>query len=263
MRLANHDHLGAALAMKEATVRLGDIVALQSVTLTLHQGEQVAVVGPNGAGKSTLLKTIAGLLQPSSGSVLVYGHRPPGHICIAYLPQRNVVDWAFPVTVGDVVMMGRIGRLGLFRRPSRHDHMIVAGCLNTVGLSDLLGQRIAELSGGQQQRMFIARALAQEAGLMVMDEPLTGLDATSQEAILDLLAEFPRRNVATVVTNHDLTMSSQRFDRIVLLNSRVIADGPPEKVLTEKNLLAAYGSHVHRIHDAREPLAVSDSCCDP
>lgn len=262
MRRADHHHSGAPLDMEQVTIRLNGSVVLESVSLTLQHGEQVAVVGPNGAGKSTLLRAIAGILQPSSGSLLVYGHRPPGHICIAYLPQHSAVNWGFPATVRDVVMMGRVGRIGLLRRPSHPDRRIVAECLETVGLSDLADQRIAELSGGQQQRMFIARALAQEAGLMLMDEPMTGLDATSQEAILDLLGEFPRRRVATLVANHDLTMSSQRFDRIVLLNGRVIADGTAAAVLTEENLLAAYGGHVHRIRGAREPLAVSDSCCD-
>ncbi|MCU0611118.1 MAG: metal ABC transporter ATP-binding protein [Candidatus Eisenbacteria bacterium] len=262
MRFAAHDGASAALAMRGVSVFLGDTPALESVTLAVDGGEQVAIVGPNGAGKSTLLRTIAGVLHPSSGSVLVYGHRPPGHICIAYLPQRSAVDWSFPVTARDVVMMGRVARLGLLRRPTRHDRDVVAESIETVGLTDLADRRIGELSGGQQQRMFIGRALAQEAGLMLMDEPMTGLDSTSQSAILDLLTEFRRRGVATLVANHDLTMSSERFDRIVLLNRRVIADGLSGDVLTEVNLLAAYGGHVHRIRDALEPLAVSDSCCD-
>lgn len=261
MRLAEHAKDSAALAMHGVTVRLGDARVLDTITLTVAEGEQVAVVGPNGAGKSTLLRTIAGLFIPVEGSVKVYGHRPPGHICIAYLPQRSAVDWSFPANVNQVVMMGRIGRIGLVKRPTRHDRDIVDQCLATVGLAPVAGRRIAELSGGQQQRMFIARALAQEAGLMLMDEPMTGLDATSQSAILDLLPEFHRRGVATVMANHDLTMSEERFDRIVLLNRRVIADGPASAVFTEQNLVAAYGGHVHRIHAGPEPMAVSDSCC--
>ncbi len=262
MAWAAHLPGSPALAMVDVTVILGGVKALDSVSLELAGGEQVALVGPNGAGKTTLIRTVAGLIEPAEGSVTVYGGRPPGHICIAYLPQRSAVDWSFPVTVQDVVMMGRVGRLGLLKRPSRHDDQVVAECLATVGLTPLAKRPIRALSGGEQQRMFIARALAQEAELMLMDEPMTGLDVPSQNAILDLLPELRRRGVATLVATHDLAMSAERFDRIVLLNRRVIADGPASVVFTEGHLVEAYGGHVHRIHTDTAPLAVSDSCCD-
>lgn len=258
----SHDPRSLPLVVRDLTVCLGATKVLDSVDLVLEAGEQIALIGPNGAGKSTLLRTIAGLLPPTVGSVTVFGHHPPCHICIAYLPQRSVVDWSFPVTVADVVMMGRIGRLGMCRRPARRDRRIVAQCIDAVGLTAQSGRRISELSGGQQQRMFIARALAQEAELILMDEPMTGLDATAQEAILGVLPELRERKVATVVANHDLAMSAARFDRIVLLNRRVIAAGDSSVVFTEENLVAAYGGHVHRIQTTGEPLAVSDSCCD-
>ncbi len=147
-------------------------LALDRISFELNAGEQIAVVGPNGAGKSTLIKTLAGIQHPTHGEVSIYGHGPEGHICIAYVPQRSAVDWSFPVTVSDVVMMGRIGVLGLFHHPGRRDYAYVRECLDQVGIADLANRQIEELSGGQQQRMFIARALAQEAELMLMDEPL-------------------------------------------------------------------------------------------
>ncbi|MCB0004583.1 MAG: ABC transporter ATP-binding protein, partial [Anaerolineae bacterium] len=169
------------LALRDVSARYNGRFALQDISFDLIAGEQVAVVGPNGAGKSTLFKVIAGVLPSSGGEVTVAGSGPGKHICIAYVPQRSQVDWTFPVDVADVVMMGRIGRLGLFRRPKRLDWDYVHQSLAVVGMSEFAERQIGELSGGQQQRVFIARALAQEAELMLMDEPLTGLDVRSQE----------------------------------------------------------------------------------
>jgi manganese/iron transport system ATP-binding protein len=196
------------LRVADVSIRYNGHLALDSVSFELRAGEQVAVVGPNGAGKSTLLKTLAGVQKPTKGHVSVYGHGPEGHICIAYVPQRSAVDWSFPVTVSDVVMMGRIGKLGLFRHPRKQDYALVLECLGLVGIADLAKRQISELSGGQQQRMFIARALAQEAALMLMDEPLTGLDLPAQEDIFQILTKLRERNVTVLLSTHDLNQAA-------------------------------------------------------
>src|SRR5919108_1249613 len=175
----HHETNQPILDVQNLTVRYNGYVALEDISFHLHEGERVAVVGPNGAGKSTLFKVVAGVLQPTAGEVNIFGSRPRGHICIAYIPQRSQVDWSFPVSVADVVMMGRSAKLGLLNWPHKNDWDCVHLALETVELSDLASRQIGQLSAGQQQRMFIARALAQEAELMLMDEPLTGLDTPS------------------------------------------------------------------------------------
>lgn len=243
-------------------VRFDSRLALDDVSFQLHHGERVAVVGPNGAGKSTLFKAIAGVLKPISGEIKVYGHGPGGHICIAYLSQRSQVDWSFPVTVSDVVMMGRIGKLGLLRWPKHRDWEIVRQALMDVGLEELANRQIGELSGGQQQRMFIARALAQEAELMLMDEPLTGLDIGSQESIFTFLDDLQGRGVTVMVAIHDLDLAARRFDRVMLLNQRMIGFGVPEQVFTPEQLMSAYGGHIHLVETDDQLLVVADTCCD-
>ena len=183
----NHQTNQPILDVQGVNVRYNGRVALEEITFHLHESERVAVVGPNGAGKSTLFKVVAGVLQPNSGEVNIFGSRPRGHVCIAYIPQRSQVDWNFPVNVADVVMMGRSAKLGPFNFPHKKDWEFVHHALETVDLSNLASRQIGQLSGGQQQRMFIARALAQEAELMLMDEPLSGLDTPSQEGILFLM----------------------------------------------------------------------------
>ncbi len=243
-------------------VRFDSRLALDDVSFQLHHGERVAVVGPNGAGKSTLFKAIAGVLKPISGEIKVYGHGPGGHICIAYLSQRSQVDWSFPVTVSDVVMMGRIGKLGLLRWPKHRDWEIVRQALVDVGLEELANRQIGELSGGQQQRMFIARALAQEAELMLMDEPLTGLDIGSQESIFTFLDDLQGRGVTVMVATHDLDLAARRFDRVMLLNQRMLGFGVPEQVFTPEQLMSAYGGHIHLVETDDQLLVVADTCCD-
>ncbi len=243
-------------------VRFDSRLALDDVSFQLHHGERVAVVGPNGAGKSTLFKAIAGVLKPISGEIKVYGHGPGGHICIAYLSQRSQVDWSFPVTVSDVVMMGRIGKLGLLRWPKHRDWEIVRQALVDVGLEELANRQIGELSGGQQQRMFIARALAQEAELMLMDEPLTGLDIGSQESIFTFLDDLQGRGVTVMVATHDLNLAARRFDRVMLLNQRMLGFGVPEQVFTPEQLMSAYGGHIHLVETDDQLLVVADTCCD-
>jgi manganese/iron transport system ATP-binding protein len=242
------------------TVRYNGSAALDDITFHLHEGERIAIVGPNGAGKSTLIKVVAGVLQPYSGEVSIFGSRPGGHICIGYIPQRSQVDWTFPVSVADVVMMGRSAKLGPLNWPHKKDWDVVHHALETVELTSLASRQISQLSGGQQQRMFIARALAQEAELMLMDEPLSGLDLPSQEGLLNLLDRLKREKVTVMVATHDLDQAASHFDRILLLNHRLVAFGEPNEVLHTDNLLKAYGGRM-RV-DAQGAMLVDD-CCPP
>jgi manganese/iron transport system ATP-binding protein len=219
-------------------------------------------VGPNGAGKSTLFRIIAGVLKPSHGEVHVYGDEPGGHICIAYVPQRSQVDWSFPVSVADVVLMGRIGKMGLFRQRSAEDLRVVEEMLALVNLSGLADRQIGQLSGGQQQRMFIARAMAQEAELVLMDEPLTGLDVKSHEELLSILDKLHDRSVTVMVALHDLKLAAERFEQVMLLNRRLVGLGRPEEVFTPPKLEAAYGGHLHRVPTAEGTWWFEDTCCD-
>jgi manganese/iron transport system ATP-binding protein len=243
-------------------VRYNGRAALEDINFQLNSGQRVAVVGPNGAGKSTLFKVIAGVIPPSSGKVKVFGEGPGGHICIAYVPQRSQVDWDFPVSVADVVMMGRIGKLGPLRWPRSRDWEHVHHALEMVGLADLAKRQIGELSGGQQQRMFIARALAQEAELMLMDEPLTGLDVTTQEDIFRILVDLNESGVAVLVAMHDLKMAAERFDQVMLLNRRMMGFGHPSDVFSPDRLVEAYGGHLRLVEVGTDMLALSDTCCD-
>src|SRR5512139_4240316 len=256
----NHQIDKPILDVHDLSMRYNGRVALESITFHLHVGERIAVVGPNGAGKSTLFKVVSGVLQPNSGEVTISGSQPTAHSCIAYIPQRSQVDWNFPVSVADVVMMGRSAKLGPLNWPHKKDWEHVHRALETVELSNLATRQISQLSGGQQQRMFIARALAQEAELMLMDEPLTGLDTPSQEGLLNLLDTLRDQHVTVMVATHDLEQAAQHFDRILLLNHRIVALGSPERVLQTKNLLLAYGGRL-RSTNGEDILSV-DNCCD-
>jgi ABC-type Mn2+/Zn2+ transport system ATPase subunit len=237
-------------------------MALEQVSFHLHVGERVAVVGPNGAGKSTLFKVIAGVLAPTSGEVKVFGYGPSGHVCIGYIPQRSQVDWRFPVSVADVVMMGRSAKLRPLTWPSKRDWQVVRQALEIVELGELAGRQIGQLSGGQQQRMFIARALAQEAELMLMDEPLAGLDAPAQESLLSLLGRLQQQAVTVMVATHDLQQAAQYFDRILLLNRQIVAFGPAQQVLQPETLVRAYGGRIRVLQGEPGLLAMDDTCCE-
>jgi manganese/iron transport system ATP-binding protein len=250
------------LRVENLSLRYETGAAIEEINFALQNGERLAVVGPNGAGKSTLFKIIAGVIKPSSGQVHVFGNEPDGHICIAYLPQRSNVDWNFPVSVREVAMMGRIGQMGMFRWPSRRDWQHVQRALEMVRLDDLAGRQISELSGGQQQRMFIARALAQEAELMLMDEPFSGLDFTSQEEIIQILENLQQTGVTVMVALHDLKLAAERFDRVLLLNHRLLGLGKPSTVFETRSLLQAYGGQLQVLHTEEGLLALDDSCCD-
>jgi manganese/iron transport system ATP-binding protein len=256
----HHELNKPILDVQNLAIRYNGRLALEDISFHLHQGERIAVVGPNGAGKSTLFKVIAGVLQPNSGEVNIFGSRPRGHNCIAYIPQRSQVDWNFPVSVADVVMMGRSAKLGLLNWPHKKDWEHVRHALDVVELSDLAGRQIGQLSGGQQQRMFIARALAQEAELMLMDEPLSGLDTPAQEGLLDLLDTLRNQNVTVMVATHDLDQAARHFDRLMLLNRRMIAFDEPQKVLQTSNLLQAYGG---RLKMDPHGAMLMDDCAPP
>ena len=249
------------LDVQHLTVRYNGRLALDDITFHLHEGERIAIVGPNGAGKSTLIKVVAGVLQPDAGEVNISGSQPGRHICIGYIPQRNQVDWSFPVSVADVVMMGRSAKLGPLNWPRKKDWEVVNHALETVEIRNLAARQINQLSGGQQQRMFIARALAQEAELMLMDEPLTGLDMPSQEGLLNLLDRLKTEKVTVMVATHDLDQAASHFDRILLLNHRLIAFDEPQAVLHTENLMQAYGGRLKPV-DGQNILNVGDYCAE-
>ncbi len=232
--------------------------ALTDVTMSVPHGAQVAIVGPNGAGKSTLFKALVGLLPVKSGRVLLHG-RPPGGQTdpIAYVPQREEIDWGFPVTVHDVVMMGRYGRLGWLRRPREADREVVARCLEELGIADLERRAIGELSGGQQQRVFLARALAQEPHVLLLDEPFTGVDVSAREALLTLLARLRERSITVLVSTHDMETAARRFELVALLNKRLIAYGAPPDVFTPDHLTEAFGGQALFL----DGMVVIDQCC--
>ena len=250
------------LEVQNLSVRYDGRFALEDVSFHLHAGERVAVVGPNGAGKSTLFKVVAGVLAPTSGTVTISGSRPTTHVCIGYVPQRAHVDWNFPVSVADVVMMGRSAIMGAFRWPTHRDWEFVRAALETVEISDLRTRQIGELSGGQQQRMFIARALAQQAELMLMDEPLTGLDIPAQEGILNLLDKLQKQTVTVMVATHDLDQAEKYFDRVMLLNHKLLGFGKSKDVLKPEILLRAYGNRLKMVDANGNLMAVDDTCCD-
>lgn len=238
-------------------VRFDGHIALQDLSLQIEPGLRVAVVGPNGAGKSTLFNALAGLLQPSAGAVRIHGHKPAEYLCLAYVPQDNRLDWSFPVNVEDVVLMGRTALLGLYRWPSAEDKRRVKTCLESVDLAQIAHRQVSQLSGGQRQRMFIARALAQEAEIILLDEPLAGLDIPSQEQILHILDDLKQQGITVLVATHDLESAAEHFDRILLLNRELVAYGGPE-VLNSENLAKAYGGHMQVLETSEGRFLIGD-----
>jgi manganese/iron transport system ATP-binding protein len=256
-----HDAHAPIVDVRDVNVSYGDRPALEQVSFQLRRGERIAVVGPNGAGKTTLFKLLAGLLDPDAGAVQIFGHGPRGHFCIAYVVQRNQVDWTFPVTVHEVVLMGRTREIGLFRRAKRKDHDFVRQCLDVVDMTKFADRRISELSGGQQQRVFIARALAQEAALLLMDEPFNGLDRNAQEGLLALIDQLGSRGVTLMVATHDLNLAAEHFDRVLLLNHRLVGIGTPDEVFTPARILEAFGASARTIPTKDGAVVISDGCC--
>jgi ABC-type Mn2+/Zn2+ transport system ATPase subunit len=247
------------LELRNISVAYGSRLALESVTLSIPHGAQVAVVGPNGAGKSTMFKAMVGLLPLQEGEMLIHG-RPPASYehSVAYVPQREELDWRFPVTVFDVVAMGRYGRGRWLKRLSARDREVVQDSLGRLDIGGLADRPIGELSGGEQQRVFLARALAQEPHVLLLDEPFTGVDMATREATLDLLSALRARAVTVLVSTHDLDLAAERFDQLVLLNGRLISAGAPREVFTEEHLQAAFGGQMVMV-DGK--AIVVDQCC--
>jgi ABC-type Mn2+/Zn2+ transport system ATPase subunit len=244
--------------LHDVTVGYDGEAVLTGVNLVVERGDKLSLVGPNGAGKSTLFKTLVGLLRPRAGDITLFGDEPGRQADpIAYVPQREEIDWSFPVTVADVVMMGRYGRLGWLRRPGAADREIVARCLDELGVADLAGRAIGELSGGQQQRVFLARALAQEPHVLLLDEPFTGVDVSAKEALLVLLERLRSRGITVLVSTHDMQTAASRFELVALLNGRLIAYGPPPAVFTPEHIGAAFGGQALFL----DGMVVIDQCC--
>lgn len=234
----------AALEVTGLTVRYGEVLALEEVDVAVERGEACGLVGVNGSGKSTLFKAVVGLVHASAGTVGVLGGpaddaRRAG--LVAYVPQADDIDREFPVSVADVVLMGRYHRMGPLRRPTPRDHAAVADALARVGLADLAARQVGRLSGGQRQRVLLARALAQEARLLLLDEPFTGVDAVSEAAVTAVLRDLVADGCSLVVSTHDLSMLPALCARSVLLHRRVLAHGPTPEVLTPENLARTFG----------------------
>jgi manganese/zinc/iron transport system ATP- binding protein len=244
-----------ALEVHDLTVAYRTKPVLWDVDLALPEGHLVAIVGPNGAGKSTLLKAVMGIVKPITGWVQVYGAPyAQRRSWVGYVPQRESVDWDFPTSAIDVVLMGLYGRVGWIRRPSREHKAIAMRCLEQVGIPELAQRQISQLSGGQQQRVFLARALAQEAKLYLMDEPFAGVDATTERAVLELLQDLRREGKTVVAVHHDLQTVAEYFDWVVLLNMRLVAAGPTSTTFTQENLQRTYGGRLTVLSQAAEAL---------
>lgn len=230
------------LEVDSLSVYYGSLLALNGISFSITCGHTLALMGPNGAGKSTLIKALAGLIRPDSGKILWNGrplHDTPGEI--AYLPQRSDVDWSFPITVRALVEMGRYPSLGLWKKFGRHDRDIVEKSLHALGMESLADRQISELSGGQQQRAFLARALAQEAHVLLLDEPFTGLDAPSSQSLGRLLDSLAAEGRLVIASHHDLNTAADIFDTILLMNREMAAFGPPKEVLSTARIREIYG----------------------
>lgn len=250
-----------AIEVDDLTVAYGEQPVLWDLDVAVPSGVLMAIVGPNGAGKSTLLKAILGLVRPAAGQVLIHG-RPYAEQrrLTAYVPQRGSVDWDFPTTVLDVVMMGRYGALGWFRRPGRKERDQAMAALAQVEMEEFADRQISQLSGGQQQRVFLARALVQDAQVYFMDEPFQGVDAKTERAIIEVLKLLRADGRTVVVVHHDLETVPEYFEWVLLLNVRRIALGPVQEVFTEENLRRTYGGRVPLLRDverADSPFATA------
>ena len=241
---------GFALHIEDLTVSYQSRPVLWDIDLDVPPGVLAAIVGPNGAGKSTLIKTVLGLVKPAAGHIYIHGRRyQQQRANVAYVPQRNSVDWDFPTTALDVVTMGLYGRLGWLKRPGKAERERALAALAEVGMDAFAGRQISQLSGGQQQRVFLARALVQEAQVYFMDEPMAGVDATTERVIIDLLKRLRQNGKTVIVVHHDLQTVQTYFDWMVLLNVRILAQGPVDEVYTRANLSAAYGEQFALLHD--------------
>ncbi|MFS0560218.1 metal ABC transporter ATP-binding protein [Terribacillus sp. 179-K 1B1 HS] len=231
-----------ALEVRNLHVAYDRKAVLEQVEMAIPKESLTAIVGPNGAGKSTLIKAVLGMLKRSSGEISILGkpYNPKNRI-VGYVPQRGSVDWDFPTNALDVILMGRYGHIGWFRRPSKQDIALAKEALQKLGMEEYADRQIRQLSGGQQQRVFLARALVQDAEVYFMDEPFVGVDAKTEKAIIDLLRELKKKGKTVIVVHHDLQTVPEYFDHTLLLNRTVIANGPTEEVFTKELLQKTYG----------------------
>jgi manganese/zinc/iron transport system ATP- binding protein len=240
--MSNQKNNKSLLSIQNLSVSYGQKPVLWDINLELPAGKVIGIIGPNGAGKSTFIKAIMGLIPIDSGTIKIFGQSlKEVSKRVSYVPQRNSVDWNFPASVFDVVLMGRYAHIGLFKRPRQIDKEIAMRALAQVEMQHLAERQIGELSGGQQQRIFLARALAQEADLYFMDEPFVGVDAATEKSIVTLLRELAAQGKSIIVVHHDLQTASQYFDWVVLLNMRLVGVGPVQDILKADLLQATYG----------------------
>lgn len=246
---------GVAIEVHDVTVAYHRKPVLWNVDVSIPSERLVAIVGPNGAGKSTLLKAILGLIPIASGGVRIFGHPlREARRLVGYVPQRESVDWDFPIDAIGVVLMGSYGRLGWFRRPGAAERARAVECLSRVGMAEFAARQIGQLSGGQQQRVFLARALMQEAQLYLMDEPFAGVDAATEQAIVAVLRELRAAGRTVVAVHHDLQSVEDYFDHVVLLNTRLVAAGPVRETFTPTNLQRTYGGRLTLLDEAAEAV---------
>jgi manganese/zinc/iron transport system ATP- binding protein len=248
------------LSVRDLSLAYDEQFALQDICFELPAGDMLAIIGPNGAGKSTLLKCIMGLIQARKGSVIeVERHR------LGYVPQQQAVDWHFPVSVRDVVMMGLTRQIGWFRFPQRKHWEQVDTALQRVGMSQFANRQIGELSGGQRQRVFIARALAQNSDILLLDEPFAGIDVSTENDLMNTISNLNRDGITIILTTHDLNMAFKRFKRVMALNRRLVGIGTPEEIYTPETLKALYGGGLATVHEGDDLVLFVDEdvhCCE-
>ncbi len=247
------------LEVHDLTVSYEQHPVLWNVDLSLPAGKLIGILGPNGAGKSTLIKSIMGLITPTSGYIKIFDKAlAEVRSRISYVPQRESVDWNFPASVLDVVVMGTYGKLGLFRRPGKKEIQIAQEALEQVGMTAFASRQIAELSGGQQQRVFIARALAQQADLYLMDEPFAGVDMATETAIFQLLQDMAAAGKTVLVVHHDIHSAMNFFDWVIMLNLHLVASGPKEQVMNEELLRKTYGGKLNLLTQVTDLIRKQD-----
>ena len=243
------------IEVHDMTVAYHKKPVLWDVDLTVPEGKLIGIIGPNGAGKSTLIKAILGLMPKASGWVKIYGQPfEEMRSLVGYVPQRESVDWDFPVNVQDVVLMGQYRQLGWIKRPGKKHMDLSRESLKRVGMEDYATRQISQLSGGQQQRVFLARALTQDAQIYLMDEPFAGVDAATEKAIIELLNELKAKGKTVLVVHHDLQTITEYFDHLLMLNMRIIANGPVKDVFIKENLQRTYGGKLTILTEAAERI---------
>jgi len=237
----------------------GDRFAIENMTFSVQAGERVAIIGPNGAGKSTLFKAIVGLVPFTRGHISIHGEDcRTSHNMVGYVPQHGEIDWSFPVTVRDVVMMGRTRQIGWVLPPLPRDHRAVTDLLEKLSLSSVANRQIGELSGGQRRRVFIARALAQETDVLLMDEPFTGVDTTAEQEIMRTLDILTESGITILLATHDLSRAAESFDKMLLVNRQAIAYGTPRQVMTPDALSRAYANAIQVYENDGKTFMIAD-----